>query len=196
MGKLKPSDSTLSRETSASEDSSISTKSAQQDKLRWFKDFRSHFDLWVVEPIDRLVDSKDALIGFIFMSCTIDYLAGFWWGSSTRNNVKKAYTGFIEEYFPSGRYNAEGLYDSLRNGLVHMFTIKNKKYTLTHNNPDLHLKSDRNQQIILNAGNFRNDLIAAKDKYFDDVENDISLLDNVVNRYTRDGFLKLTIIQT
>jgi hypothetical protein len=110
-------------------------------KLVWFRTyFRPHFDDWVFGPIDRLVHAQDALIGFIFMACAIDYLAGFWWGKSTKRNVEKVYVDFMNQYFPEGRYDAKGFYDSLRNGLVHLFTIKNKKYALTHNNPHLHLK--------------------------------------------------------
>jgi len=162
-------------------------------KLAWFQNvFRPHFDVWVIGPINRLVPAQDALIGFIFMACAIDYLASFWWGKSTRNQVKAAYTGFIDEYFPKGRYDAEGLYDSLRNGLVHMFTIKNKKYGLTHNNPSFHLRTDQNGHIILNAEDFRDDLVAAKERYFDAVENKPDLLDKAWERYNRDGFLDAT----
>ena len=57
------------------------------------------------------------------MTCAIDYLAGFWWGKSTIGNVQLVYTRFVKEYFPKDRYDPEGLYDSLRNGLLHMFTI-------------------------------------------------------------------------
>src|ERR1039458_7754454 len=72
-------------------------------RLVWFRNyFRPHFDDWVFGPIDRLVHAQDALIGFIFMACAIDYLAGFWRGKST----KKAYTDFIDQYFPHGRYDS------------------------------------------------------------------------------------------
>ena len=66
------------------------------DKLIWFRDyFRPHFNEWVFGPVDRLVVSQDALIGFVFITCVIDYLARFWWGKSTSNEVRLAYTGFI-----------------------------------------------------------------------------------------------------
>ena len=163
------------------------------EKLAWFRNyFRPHFDEWVIGPINRLVHTQDPLIGFILMACAIDYLAGFWWGKNTKGQVEDAYTGFVNEYFPKGRYDAGGLYDSLRNGLVHMFTIKNKKYALTHNNPSFHLKIDRNGQTILNAGDFRDDLLVAKECYFDDVEAKPGLLDRVLDRYNRDGFLDLS----
>lgn len=159
-------------------------------KLNWFNaNFQPHFNAWVFRPIDRLVTSQDALIGFIVMACAIDYLAGFWWGKSTRSNVQKAYTGFIDTYFPQGRYDANGIYDSLRNGLVHMFTIKNRKYALIHNRPNMHLKSDTTGQIILNAANFRDDLVAARDKYFSEVQTRPRLLDKLLDRFNRDGFL-------
>lgn len=158
----------------------------------WFRQyFKPHFLDWIFGPINRLVESQDALIGFIFMACTIDYLAGFWWGKDTKNSGRKAYIGFIDNYFPGGRYDAFGLYDSLRNGLVHMFTIKGKKYALTHNNPELHLKTDNNGQIIINAVNFRDDLFEATEKYFNDVDANPELMDNLLLRYGRDGFLDL-----
>jgi hypothetical protein len=166
------------------------------DRLSWFrKCFRPHFKEWVFGPTDRLVASQDALIGFILMACAIDYLAGFWWGKKTTNSVRAAYTGFVDAYFPKGRYDAQGLYDSLRNGLVHMFTIKNKKYALTHNRGDMHLKSDSAGQIILNAADFRDDLVKARDRYFDQVEITPDLLDNLWERYSRDGFLAAGPIQ-
>ena len=156
----------------------------------WFRNvFRPHFDEWVIEPINRLVVSRDALIGFIFMSCAIDYLAGFLWGKSTVGKNRESYRLFIDEYFEKGKYDSDGLYDSLRNGLVHMFTIKNRKYTLIHNAPGIHLKNDDAGQIVLNAGNFRDELIAAKNKYFDDVENNLDLMDKLVERLNRDGIM-------
>lgn len=170
--------------------SAIAQTSTSDEKLKWFREvFRPHFDEWVFGPIDRLVPSDDALIGFIFMACAVDYLAGFSWGESTQGKVQAAYVAFIDQYFPRSRYDSKGLYDSLRNGLVHMFTIKGKKYALTHKNPALHLKQDRDGHIILNAGDFRDDLHSAKERYFTAVEAQPQLLDKCVERYVRDGFL-------
>ena len=167
------------------------------EKLDWFrKYFRPQFDSWVIGPIDRLVHSDDALVGFILMACAIDYLAGFWWGKSTSGKVRLAYTGFVKRYFPPRSYDPDGVYDSLRNGLVHMFTIKAKKYALTHNNAHLHLKEDSAGQLLLNAENFRNDLVSAKEKYFSEIEADPDLLDKLLLRYERDGFLDLQSWET
>jgi hypothetical protein len=170
--------------------SGVIPQSTHAKKLAWFRNyFRPHFVEWVFNPIDRLVPSQDALIGFIVMTCAIDYLAGFWWGITTKNKVQDAYEGFINEYFPPKQYDASGLYDSLRNGLVHMFTIKDKKYAFTHNQPHLHLKTAKAGHIMLNAKNFRDDLVFAREKYLDEVEANPELLDKLVSRYFREGFL-------
>jgi hypothetical protein len=168
----------------------VHPNSPHPQKLKWFREvFRPHFDSWVFGPVDRLVHSQDALVGFIMMACVIDYLAGFWWGGSTKNAVKRAYIGFIDRYFPKDRYIPEHLYDSLRNGLVHLFTIKGKRYALVHNQPNLHLREDTTRHIILNAADFRDDLRAAKDKYFDEVESTPAVLDKLLEQYFREGFL-------
>jgi hypothetical protein len=170
--------------------------SPHEQKLARFREyFRPQFNSWAFDPIERLAPSQDALIGFIFMACAIDYLAGIWWDRSSKGQVEAAYTGFVNEYFPKGRYDPSGLYDSLRNGLIHMFTLKDKKYVLTHNNPRRHLKSDPFGQIILNAESFRDDLAEAKEQYFHYIEAKPDLLDNLLERYRRDGFLELSPLE-
>jgi hypothetical protein len=163
-----------------------------EGKLAWFRDFRPHFSASVLAPINRLVHRKeDILIGFILMSCAIDYLAGFWWGESTQEGLqRKSYTGFIDSYFlPRKRYSSQGLYDSLRNGLVHMFTIKKGLYELTYSEPENHLKVGSHGFIILNASNFRDDLFTAANRYFNNVEASPELLYKAFERFRRDGFI-------
>ena len=161
-------------------------------KRIWFQDFRPHFNIWVIDPIKKLPFTREfMLIGFVFMSCCIDYLSGFWWGESRDiGMVRQAYVGFIKEYFrPRGLYDAKGIYDSLRNGLVHQFTIKNKMYELTFDEPQRHLTVSNNGLIVLNACSFRNDLIDAANRYFNEVERKQQLLDKAFQRYDREGFI-------
>ena len=163
-----------------------------QEDINWFRNkFRPNFNEMVMDPINRLVPSRDALIGFIFMSCAIDYLAGFWWGESTKRKVGPTFTKFIDTYFVPNRYDSKDLYDSLRNGLVHMFTIKDKKYGLVHNKTMLHLKTSTDGHIMLNAEDFRDDLIVAKELYFRDVETDSIYMNRLKDRHSRDGFLEV-----
>jgi hypothetical protein len=76
-----------------------------------------------------------------------------------------------------------------------MFTIKNRKYALTHNSPHRHLKIAAGGQILLNAGDLRDDLHMAKERYFNDVEATAALLDRLVEHYDREGFLDLVRLQ-
>ncbi|PKN88590.1 MAG: hypothetical protein CVU51_03815 [Deltaproteobacteria bacterium HGW-Deltaproteobacteria-1] len=158
----------------------------------WFQDFRPHFNYLVLDPIKKFpLKMDDMLIGFVFMSCCIDYLSGFWWGENRELGMsRQAYVGFINEYFrPRGRYNAKGLYDSLRNGLVHLFTIKNKMYELTFDEPERHLTLSCIGYTVLDAGSFRKDLIDAANLYFDEVEKNPQLLNKAFERYEREGFV-------
>ena len=161
-------------------------------KWIWFADFRPHFNYLVLDPIRKFpLKLDDMLICFVFMSCSIDYLSGFWWGDTREMGmVRQAYVGFINEYFrPRGLYNAKGIYDSLRNGLVHLFTIKNSIYELTFDEPQRHLTISHNGFIVLDAGSFRNDLINAASLYFDELKKNPQLLDKAFQRYERDGFI-------
>lgn len=183
---------TATHEVDIVEVPSQTSAQSHEKNLNWFRDtFRPHFDKWIIGPIDRLVSSDDALIGFILMSCAIDYLAGFWRGQTKSGETGKNYREFVDEYFPKSRYQSNDLYDSLRNGLVHMFSIRKKKYALKHNRSDLHLEKDTEERIILNARNFRDDLVNAKDSYFNDVEKSPKLFALFKKRYDCWGFLYL-----
>ncbi|MGB3717264.1 MAG: hypothetical protein WA996_22810 [Candidatus Promineifilaceae bacterium] len=168
-------------------------RQAKRDNFR--ESFRPHFDKMICDPISKMVTTRDALWSFILMALVIDYLAGFWWGESTKGRTKQVYTGFVENYFPKGRYNSDSIYAYLRNGLVHSFTIKNSAFMLTHNHPELHLNKHESGRLILNAGDFRDDLFSAKNKYFDEVEacspaaGWFDVLDKFWMRLERDGFL-------
>lgn len=171
---------------------SISKLSPQQ-KLEWFqKGFRPHFEEWVVKPAEAIMrDPGGKMPAFVWLTCAIDWIAAFRFGESTKNNVKEAYTNYIDEYFPKGKYSAQDLYDSLRNGLVHMYTIKGSTYALIDNHPDGHLKTTSDGQLLLNLEDFFADFVEAKNKFFDAVEIDPALLDKVIQRYEREGFLGL-----
>jgi hypothetical protein len=104
---------------------------------------------------------------------------------------KKDYIEFINLYFTPGKYDSRGIYESLRCGLVHKFTIMGKKYGLTHNYPARHLRSTRDNQIVLNASSFGDDLWNAAQKYFDEVEADPQKLQKLIERFNKYGFLDL-----
>lgn len=163
-----------------------------EDQLSWFHEkFRPYFDRSVIDTGQRLLHKHEPLAAFLWISCAIDWLAGFHVGKSRigRGKVAEAYIGFIEEYFPGGRYDAHGLYEVLRNGFVHAFTVKGP-YTLTHNNPRDHLEIKWGN-TVLNAESLFADLVFAKNRFFDAVEEDAMKLNRVIERYERERFFQL-----
>jgi hypothetical protein len=128
--------------------------------------------------------------GFLFMACAIDYLAGLWCGQQTE---PATYRAFIDQYFrPVGRYNSNELYVSLRNGLVHNFTTKDSKYILVFGRSTEHLTSKPGtNRLYLDGQIFRDDLVNAKNLFFDDVLLDPNQLRKVAKRYNNVGFLAL-----
>ena len=174
----------------------MTNRITHDQKLAWFRsDFQPRFEEWVVAPARRMVEAGDdmgvGMPAFIWLTCSIDWLAGFWHGERTKGKVRQVYIGFIDRYFPTGRYDAENLYESLRNGLVHMYTIQHKKYALTHRHPETHLHPNHEGYILLNLEDFFEDCQFAKNAYFQEVETDKSLLNKAFKRIKRDGFLGL-----
>ncbi len=171
----------------------MSKQLTQAEKLTWFKtNFRPHFDEWVEATAKRMVDAGDdvgvAMPAFIWLTCSVDWLAGFWWGKSTQDHVREAFTGFVKKYFPN-TYDPSRLYDSLRNGLVHSFTIKKGHYALKHRHPEMHLHPNSQGFELLNLENFYQDWLNAKNQFFDDIEKTPEMLDLAYERYSREGFL-------
>jgi len=137
----------------------------------------------VIGDIERTM--KVAKVGaFILISCAIDYLTSFY---SNSDASPDQYQEFVEKYFPH-QYDPKRLYNSLRCGLVHNYTIKGKHYSLTDGKPQLHFYP-QGGKVILNLENFFNDFIEAKDKYFDEVKRSKKLKYQLVQRYRKVGIL-------
>lgn len=146
-----------------------------------------NFDKWIFGGLVALSKSKGVCLTFVIMACAIDYLASFNVGGKTE---KEDYINFLGEYdWFVKKYNPTDIYESLRCGLVHNFTIHGGKFTLTHNNPELHLTTPKGQ-IILNYEDFYCDLKRLKEEYFEKVKTPGGgKLANFMNRYEKLGFL-------
>lgn len=178
-----------------------------EQKLEWFKtSFYSRFEIWVISPARAMISHPNGgMPAFVWLACAIDWVAGFWWGKSTvkknekgrtvKSENKKCYISFINEYFPGDKYDANELWDSLRNGLIHLYTIKNAKYALTHGHRDSHLQL-QNGYVLLNVENFFDDFVFAVNQYFSAVENDEILFKKFIERFERDGFLGLIFLDS
>lgn len=175
------------------------------EQFAWFKgQFRPHFETMVVKPADELVNSpcikSGAMPAFLWITCAIDWLAGFLYGEVRDNAVRESYKTFITTYFTNNKnyeFQADNLY-IFRNGLIHNYTIKQNKgekkrvFALTHNGiGGKHFDNLSNGQILLNLNDFFIDFVAAKDQYFNDVENKPRIFFNFAKCYEREGFLQI-----
>lgn len=170
--------------------------SSGDDKIEWFRNaLKPDMERWVFSRIMRLL-SSDPFAAFILMACAIDYLAGYWCGGKT---VEDDYKRFINEFFPKNsdgteRYFADKLYQSLRNGLIHNMALLGAAYTLTDKRPSLHLAPGPSGSRNLNAESFFDDLLRARDSYFEMVEKDPDLLLKATRRHNLHGFMRIVDI--
>ena len=141
---------------------------------------------WVIGDIHRAIKGGSKVGAFILASCAIDYLASFWSGADSN---AKTYKAFVAHFFDE-RYEPEDLYKSLRCGLVHNYTIRRSAYLLVDAKSGLHFqKADRT--TILNLEDFVEDFRRAKDAYFERLDMDPTLKQNLVGRYKEVAILGL-----
>jgi len=147
-----------------------------------------NFDKWIFGGLVALSKSKGVCLTFVIMACAIDYLASFNVGGKTE---KEDYINFLGEYdWFVKKYDPTDIYESLRCGLVHNFTIHGGKFIITHNNPELHLTTTPKGQTILNYEDFYCDLKRLKEEYFEKVKAPGGgKLTDFMNRYEKLGFL-------
>jgi len=144
---------------------------------------------WVISDIERAsIKGEAKTAGFILISCAIDFLATLHKGTKSNGKV---YSQFIDAFFEDKDvYKGRELYDCLRCGLVHNYTIHDSKYILTHGHPDRHGELDGGK-IILNLENFFDDLVKAKQRYLARLKASKDLQENVKRQVSKVGVLGL-----
>lgn len=118
----------------------------------------SKFNLRDIIEINNHDKLEFTIAEFILCSCFIDQVSGFRYNT---DKVGRRYRQFVKDYLP--QYNADELYNDLRNKLVHNYSI-GSFYGLTRKAPNLHLQKE-NGLTILNLENFIEDLKLVLDKY-------------------------------
>ena len=144
---------------------------------------------WVISDIERAsIKGEAKTAGFILISCAIDFLATLHKGTKSNGKV---YSRFIDAFFEDKDvYKGRELYDCLRCGLVHNYTIHHSKYILTHGHPDRHGELD-GEKTILNLENFFDDLVKAKQRYLARLKASQDLQENVKRQVSKVGVLGL-----
>jgi len=137
-------------------------------------------------------DVKNASAGgatmgaFILGSCFIDYLAGFYYGHRSQ---KDDYINFANKYLK--KYGGERLYYSMRNGLVHNYSVE-RDFVFSEKGIDgPHFGKYKNGKIVSNLEDFISDLEAAMNKYFKAIEHDEELKKRAIRRFKRGKMLEV-----
>jgi hypothetical protein len=146
--------------------------------------------LWSIERA-YLPPCKGAPAAFILITCLIDFLGTLYAG---RDSNRGTFTAFVSDFMRQQQdgvgYDGEELWESLRNKLVHNYSIWQGKYVLTHGHPELHLRLHSGKARILNLENFFEDVEWAADDYFARVAEETELQDRLVRRTSKLGVIQ------
>ena len=143
--------------------------------------------LWSIERA-YMPPCEGAPAAFVLLTCLIDFLGTLYAGKeSTAETFKKFVSDFMKQEYHGVGYNPRRLRTSLRNKLVHSYSLGD--YILIHNHPDLHL-TPHSGATILNQENFFQDVKQAADAYFARVAQETTLQDKLSDRVSKDGTIE------
>jgi hypothetical protein len=146
--------------------------------------------LWSIKRA-YLPPCKGAPAAFILTTCLIDFLGTLYAGKDSNRGT---FTAFVSDFMRQQQdgvgYDGEELWESLRNKLVHNYSIWQGKYVLTHGHPEWHLKLHSGKARILNLENFFEDAERAADDYFARIAQETELQDNLVRRTSKLGVIQ------
>jgi len=133
---------------------------------------------------------QGAPAAFILITCLIDFLGTLYAG---RESGEGTFRGFVRDFMRQQcngiGYDDKELYKSLRNKLVHNYSIGNGRYVLTHGRPEKHLKP-HGKALVLNLEDFFSDVKRAADDYFARVAQEAELRDKLVRRISESGVIQ------
>jgi hypothetical protein len=137
--------------------------------------------LWSIKRA-YLPPQEGAPAAFILLTCLIDFLGTLYAGKkSSVDTFRRFVADYMQQTYNGVQYNDQKLYSSLRNSLVHNYSIGNGEYILIHGNPENHLKSYKGQSTILNLEDFFHDVCQAADSYFAEVKTNPTLQNKLSN---------------
>ncbi|NPV02387.1 MAG: hypothetical protein HPY53_13515 [Brevinematales bacterium] len=147
--------------------------------------------LMAYKDIEKAFKGECYMGVFILASCFIDAMAGFHAGvtkqTCTRGNSRR-FKEFVKKFMPL--YDAEMLYEDLRNGLVHAYT-SGKTYVFTHsNNAGFHFDKTQKGSIILNLEDFLAHIRSAYSQLRNEILNDHSAYIHAHIRFDEMGLMQ------
>ena len=163
-------------------------KSVDQDFIvhdmpLFIEEFEAYFNAQVVGEIQKAMEHELGAAAYILLSCAIDLLASLWQG---RDTSAKIYKKFINKFF--GNYDGASLYEDLRCGLVHNYTL-GEKLIMCWGESDIHMTQTPEGQTVINLEQFFEDFQQAKNRYIAELRQDQQLQDNLSTRVLKVGML-------
>ena len=138
--------------------------------------------LWSIERA-YLPPCKGAPAAFILITCLIDFLGTLYAG---RDSNRGTFTAFVSDFMRQQQdgvgYDGEELWKSLRNKLVHNYSIWQGKYVLTHGHPELHLRLHSDKARILNLEDFFEYVKCVRDDHLTQVAQETELRERLADR--------------
>lgn len=136
--------------------------------------------------VKKASDGGAKMGAFILASCFIDYLAGFYYGHKAE---KIDYINFTNKYLK--KYDGEKIYYSVRNGLVHNYSVE-RDFVFSEKGLDgQNLEKYKNGKTVLNLEDFLSDIESAMNKYFKVLDRDKNLRKRAINRFKRGKILEV-----
>jgi hypothetical protein len=146
---------------------------------------KTTFREWVLGDIEKASKVGTKMGAFILASCFIDYIASYYVNDESGD---ERYKKFVKDFLKS--YDADDLYYSLRNKLVHNYSEGGKYLFTDGKKAGEHLFMVRNKQII-NLEDFIIEIKHAMEIYFSELDKNKKLQYNCVKRYNKNPLLEL-----
>lgn len=174
-------------------------KQTEQELLNEWKEWIEKF---VIEDIKRALDGN-LQVGLVILSLIgIECLGGYLNGAKEGKN---SFIAFIQKYFPDDyKPYTKDIYDYLRNGLAHSYTIslddkkrhRDKFVLFGGDKQEPHLKPfdlENKSLVSFNRKTFARDFLKAWEKYSKEIfaDQDPELRKRAVKRMQSGGFLKV-----
>jgi len=164
-------------------DQSVNDAGEIVDLQLWVDEFERYFDERILSEIRTTIEIGLQTAPYILISCAIDFLVTFWAGAdSTRTH----YRNFVNTFFIG--YDGENLYRELRCRMVHNHTV-GERAIICWDEPDIHRCTTVDGTVVLNLGQFFDDFIQAKNRYFAALRSSPCLLKTHIRRFNDMGVL-------
>jgi hypothetical protein len=136
--------------------------------------------------------------GFLLVASTVDVLAGLAYNplDDDDRNRGSRYRRFVQDFFPPQYTNLRNvLWESLRSEPLHYLTTTDLLFADGQPEHELHLTHDVEGRVILHWPEFFTDYEFARDRYWEQLRSNGSLMDNARQRLERRPIITVDLIR-